>query len=147
MHASGVVERYASLPSPRRRHLRCDRSLLCTQADFVFAGLILLIGFLCTGLQELGELGAAAFLNGNHPQIMQTPTASPGPSGGRPPVVRVLRLQMLRLLSDGCAAQFNCCQFQLWLQVSCVAARQVRVLAAGVDVCAACEPLLPPFVR
>jgi hypothetical protein len=38
----------------------------CTQADFVLAGLILLIGFLCTGavLPDLGERGVEAFFNG-----------------------------------------------------------------------------------
>jgi hypothetical protein len=98
------------------------------QADFVFVGLILLIGFLCTGavLPELGELGVEAFFNGK--RVRGSCRHRPLPQGleeddpSTAPVVLVLRLQLLRLLSDGCAAQFNSCHFQLWLQVSWVLA-------------------------
>jgi hypothetical protein len=76
------------------------------QADFVFVGLILLIGFLCTGavLPELGELGVEAFFNGK--RVRGSCRHRPLPQGleeddpSTAPVVLVLRLQLLRLLSD-----------------------------------------------
>jgi hypothetical protein len=49
------------------RCLRCEWFMLCTRRPtFVFVGMILLVGFLCTGavLPDLGELGVSAFFKG-----------------------------------------------------------------------------------
>ncbi len=74
-----------------------------TQADFVLVGLIVLIGFLCTGavLLELGELGVEAFFNGKRARgscrHRPLPRGVEEDNPATAPVVLVLRLQLLRL--------------------------------------------------
>ena len=92
----------------------------------MFVGLLVLIGWLCTGgiLPEFGLLGVEAFYDGK--RIIGSWTTVPlhdfpllqeqDPASPQKPLVG--DADLMRLLNDGCAAQFNCKHSRLWSQAS-----------------------------
>jgi hypothetical protein len=99
------------------------RAVIHAQADFVYVSLLVIIGFLCTGrvLPEFGELGVEAFFNGKRVRgssknlPLRSGLADEDPTN--PPVILVVLMHLLRLLNDGCSAQFGSMHAHLWLQV------------------------------
>ena len=105
--------------APHLRHYR-------RQADYVFVSLLLILGWLCTGevLPELGHLGVEAFFDSK--RVVGSCTKVPldessrlqeqDPASPRQPLVD--NIELLHLLNDGCAAQFNCKHAHFWIQAS-----------------------------